>query len=281
MMLSPETTVAILETAISLAGLGFFGWVLMSPAGRAARKRPPRLPPWEISRIDFFFFLWLVLGLAFFGQLLMQVLAGDWLRSQREGKVLEIIAYGSVFHFGAILAWVVVQALMPRRSHSAGATPLPRAAAGHAVVRGILTFVVAVPLALGAGALGVYLLERAGLPVERQELIDLFAEVRSPALLAFMAALALVVAPISEELVFRAGLFRYLRTRLPRWAAYLLSAGLFALLHTNWPSFPPLFVLGLIFALAYERTGSIAVPMIAHALFNLNTLLLVLGGVGG
>ena len=149
------------------------------------------------------------------------------------------------------------------------------------MVRGILTFVVAVPLALGAGALGVYLLERAGLPVERQELIDLFAEVRSPALLAFMAALALVVAPISEELVFRAGLFRYLRTRLPRWAAYLLSAGLFALLHTNWPSFPPLFVLGLIFALAYERTGSIAVPMIAHALFNLNTLLLVLGGVGG
>jgi membrane protease YdiL (CAAX protease family) len=41
-----------------------------------------------------------------------------------------------------------------------------------------------------------------------------------------------------------------------------------------------LFVLGLLFAAAYERTGRVAVPMLAHAFFNLNTLLLVLSGVG-
>jgi uncharacterized protein len=38
-------------------------------------------------------------------------------------------------------------------------------------------------------------------------------------------------------------------------------------------------VLGVAFALAYERTGRILVPIIGHALFNLNTILLLLAGV--
>ena len=37
--------------------------------------------------------------------------------------------------------------------------------------------------------------------------------------------------------------------------------------------------LAIVFALAYERTGKILVPMIAHGLFNLNTVLLVFAGV--
>jgi membrane protease YdiL (CAAX protease family) len=36
----------------------------------------------------------------------------------------------------------------------------------------------------------------------------------------------------------------------------------------------------VIFSLAYERTGRIAVPIIAHGLFNLNTIILILAGVG-
>jgi membrane protease YdiL (CAAX protease family) len=33
------------------------------------------------------------------------------------------------------------------------------------------------------------------------------------------------------------------------------------------------------FALAYEQTGRLRVPIIAHALFNLHTILLVMAGV--
>jgi membrane protease YdiL (CAAX protease family) len=54
---------------------------------------------------------------------------------------------------------------------------------------------------------------------------------------------------------------------------------IFALLHGSATAFLPLFALGVFFALAYERTGRIAVPMIAHALFNLHTILLVMAGV--
>jgi len=42
----------------------------------------------------------------------------------------------------------------------------------------------------------------------------------------------------------------------------------------------PLFVLAVVFCLAYERTGRIETTIIAHALFNLNTFVLVAAGIG-
>ena len=45
-------------------------------------------------------------------------------------------------------------------------------------------------------------------------------------LLGSLVVLASIVAPITEELIFRAGLFRYARTRLPRWAALLILVGM-------------------------------------------------------
>ena len=88
-----------------------------------------------------------------------------------------------------------------------------------------------------------------------------------------MIVLATVVAPATEELIFRAGIFRYARTRLPRWAALLLPACLFAALHNHLASFAPLVVLGLVFSLAYERTGRIGTAIVAHALFNLYSVI--------
>ena len=84
---------------------------------------------------------------------------------------------------------------------------------------------------------------------------------------------------MTEEVIFRAGLFRYLRTRTSRGVAFGLPAGIFAIMHGNLVAFGPLFALGLIFAVAYECTGRIAVPIIAHGLFNLNTVVLLLAGI--
>ena len=92
------------------------------------------------------------------------------------------------------------------------------------------------------------------------------------------ASSSFVTAPISEELLFRAGIFRFLRTRLPRWAAILVPAVLFAAAHVNLATCVQLTVLGVIFALSYERTGSLGTAIIAHAAFNLNNVLLILAG---
>jgi membrane protease YdiL (CAAX protease family) len=110
-------------------------------------------------------------------------------------------------------------------------------------------------------------------------LIAMFADAKSPGLLAFMILLAVVIAPITEELLFRAGIFRYVRTRLPRWAALLIPSVLFGALHANLASFAPLVALGVVFSLAYARTGRIATTIVAHGLFNLNTIVLIFSGV--
>ena len=94
-----------------------------------------------------------------------------------------------------------------------------------------------------------------------------------------MTLLAITVAPVTEEMIFRGGIFRYMRTRTPRWVALLVPALLFGALHANLASFVPLVVLGIILALAYERTGSITVPIFAHGLFNLHTIALIMSGV--
>jgi membrane protease YdiL (CAAX protease family) len=277
-----EQTVAVLESALVLAGLGCLIWVFFSAAGRAARSRPAALPAWTVTMSDFLFLVWLVFTLGFLGQILLRVTLGPTLRRQPEGGTLELILFGSMFHVGAILAWICAHVLERRRQRGME-PPAPSSAPtslSGSVRAAALTFLAVVPLVGGVGFYWAYLLETVHLPTERQELVDLFAQTRSPALLGFMVVLALVIAPISEELVFRAGIFRFLRTRTPRWVAFAVSAGLFALLHANWISFLPLFVLGLTFAAAYERTGRLAVPMLAHALFNLNTLLLVLSGIG-
>jgi membrane protease YdiL (CAAX protease family) len=113
----------------------------------------------------------------------------------------------------------------------------------------------------------------------------MFANAKSPWLLIVMITLAVVIAPLNEELVFRAGLFRFLRTRIPRWLALLLPALTFAVLHVNWhtlqglASLAPLVMLAIVFSLAYERTGRIGTSIVAHACFNLNTILVIFSGL--
>jgi len=123
------------------------------------------------------------------------------------------------------------------------------------------------------------LLAVAHIKVENQEAIDLLRFTDSDALRFLLLTVAVIVAPVAEELIFRAGIFHYARTRLPRWAALLLPAVLFATLHLNLGSFAPLIALEIVFSLAYERTGLISTTMVAHALFNLNASVLVLAGV--
>lgn len=278
-----QLTVIVLESVVALAGLGIFAWIFFSPAGRAARARPPVLPAWRISRTDFLLFLWLVIAFGFFGQLALQFTAVKWLQAQPDGDTLDLMVRGSVFHFGAIAAWIILQTRERRQQQPPGhATEAPagRVSARGVVIGVVLAFAAVIPPINAAGILSEYVLERAGLPAQPQELVDLFLHISSPALLCAMIAFALAIAPVSEELVFRAGLFRYLRTRAPRWVAFTASAALFALLHANLVSFLPLFVVGVVFSIAYERTGSIVTPMLAHALFNLNTLLLLFSGAG-
>ena len=108
---------------------------------------------------------------------------------------------------------------------------------------------------------------------ENQILVDALAG--SDNLLATLLCVPAITifTPIIEEIIFRAGLYRFLKSRLNAVPAAVLSSVIFAILHDAPISYLPLTLLGCIFCFAYEKTGRIAVPICIHALFNANTLL--------
>lgn len=75
--------------------------------------------------------------------------------------------------------------------------------------------------------------------------------------------------PVSEELIFRAGVLgSLLRTQRP-WVAVMWSAVFFAVVHVNPVQLPAAFCLGLLLGYAYWRTRSIAAPLFIHILNNI------------
>jgi CAAX protease family protein len=82
----------------------------------------------------------------------------------------------------------------------------------------------------------------------------------------------IVVAPVAEELFFRAFFYRALRTRLPVWSAALIDGLVFGSLHFQGLNsaiiLPVIAVFGVGQCLVYERTGSLFAVIAIHAAFN-------------
>ncbi len=102
----------------------------------------------------------------------------------------------------------------------------------------------------------------------KQEIVDLFSNSQSIEQRVTIIVLAVVIAPICEEFIFRFFIYGVLRRYFGVTVGLFLNALLFAAAHTHLPSAAPLFVLGVCFTLAYEWSGSIIVSMAMHALFN-------------
>jgi len=85
----------------------------------------------------------------------------------------------------------------------------------------------------------------------------------------YFLILAVVMAPVVEEMIFRGMLLPALSQLLGIRAALVATAALFALVHGFYmPACFVFFILSLSFSLAYIYRGSLLVPVVMHALFN-------------
>jgi membrane protease YdiL (CAAX protease family) len=114
-----------------------------------------------------------------------------------------------------------------------------------------------------------------GIAPETQSSLKLLLSTGDPLTLGLIGLGAVIIAPLVEELLFRAYLFRNLRDRLGSGLAVVISGFIFAAVHAHPSLLLPLTGLGIALALLYEWTGSIWVPIIAHAAWNLMTLITV------
>lgn len=159
------------------------------------------------------------------------------------------------------LSWRLLGPVRPRWGH-----------VGAGVLVGVAGFLtVTLALALLLALLG---------PVEPPQQALLEALTRGGATTVLVVVAAVVMAPVVEEVVFRGLLFQALHRRVGLWPAALLSAAFFTAVHVEVTQ--PLYsggllALGVLFALTLARTGSLIVPIVAHAVYNAITVTLALG----
>lgn len=280
-----EQILTAFELSLLLAGLWLLGQVLFSPTFRARWWKTNLLPGWSVAPAEFAMYLLVFFAGGFILQSILRFSLGEYIMKSSDRAGLEVMIYGAGLDGGALIGCLLFPVL--RRSWHAdyGIAPPPETVTAptlpwsKVLLYGAGTLALAMPVIILLSLGWTYLLRQLGLPDDVQDAVAIFSNTQSHAVIVGMLVVACVLAPIMEELLFRAGLYRFCRQRLGRGAAMLISGLLFGAIHVNWAGFLPLSILGMLLALVYEATGSIRVPIVAHAFFNLNSILFIVSGL--
>ncbi len=145
--------------------------------------------------------------------------------------------------------------------------------------------------------------------IQQHQELELIMQYSQLPLRILIAVVAVVIAPVLEEMLFR-GLVQTIirsffeirngtwpvrnvlsestatpsvptkngavRTSNAAWLAILISSGLFAIVHANPGHWPALFILAVCLGYAYEKSGSLFRPIFIHSLFNATSIIAVL-----
>ncbi|MFO0748702.1 MAG: type II CAAX endopeptidase family protein [Myxococcota bacterium] len=143
--------------------------------------------------------------------------------------------------------------------------PLPRRLMGLLMwsVPGASALMVVTTLALSL-SVAVF-----GPPTALQTALQVVSGDGRPETFALITLAAVVISPVMEEILFRGFLFRNLRDTMGRGPAVLVSGLIFAVIHLEPALIVPLAAMGAALALLYEWSGSLLVPIMAHALWNM------------
>lgn len=151
---------------------------------------------------------------------------------------------------------------------------------GVAFGQAVPLFLMCLPLIWIASLIWTHLLtalEAAGAidAFEPQALITLFQDGGDPIAISLLVALAILLAPIVEEIVFRGCVYRFLKSQTTLLPAQILSGCVFSFMHGNLMSFVPLVIVGVFLARVYEKSGNLMVAIWFHAFFNAFSLLML------
>jgi len=264
--------IALWMTAVLAAGLT----LLISVAGnRGFRRRllagqHPARPPWSVGDVL------LVTALAFIGVgvtgmlviALEKPFGSAWLRQPFVQLLLGVLRLDGVIAAAVLL---VVSRHSPRPARSLG---LRAARPAWDVLRGATLLGAAIPVWLVFSYTWQVVLQLLGEKTQLQEVVQLLVAPQPLVLLLASGAIALVVAPVLEETVFRGFLMPTLTRMAGPAAGIVLTAALFGMLH-GWPSCIPIFGIGLLLGWLYWKTGSLWVSIGCHSAFNLVSLVTV------
>lgn len=200
-----------------------------------------------------------------------QRMTAGWSLSEASGLML---LQSLLFHGMGLL--VVVGILLARGLTPARAFGISRSGLSRDLLRGLVALLATLPVLLILTLLFHVMLYLLGHQPSLQEVAFVLADEPNRWLRIYFIVLAVLIAPVFEELLFRGFLLPVMARRYGVWSALLLTSFLFALIHGHLPSFATLFALSAAMGAAYALTGSLAVPIAMHALFNSITTAILL-----
>lgn len=92
---------------------------------------------------------------------------------------------------------------------------------------------------------------------------------------------AVIVAPVSEECLFRIGLYRYLKKSFSWMTALIASSVMFGLIHMTISHLVTATLFGMLLCLILERTKCIWITIICHMWYNFCTLFVPTDAMSG
>ena len=233
-------------------------------------RNSQRFAKWDIRPIDVALFICLVLtfGYALTGLLARacEILSGEELPMN---SLSFLIVSGFGLQLGCLAAWLAFSVISPTENENQPDS------FWRAVKIGVLGFIAAYLAIIPTMMVWRIVLDTLNFEYELQLPVQLVQNGGSNIEMALMTLLVVVVAPISEELVYRGFLFRYLNNRAPLGLAIIITAILFAAIHQNLYSFAPLAILGAALCVVYRLSGNIVSSITMHACFNLLNLVLM------
>lgn len=144
------------------------------------------------------------------------------------------------------------------------ATPGAGRAVGLALLIGTAALVIALAMHFALSQLLMWLQVEAG----PQIAVKILQMKPSPGRQLCMGALAIGLAPVAEEILFRGILYPTVKQAGYPQLALWGTAILFAVIHLNLLTLVPLTFLAVVWTWLYERTDNLLAPILAHCLFN-------------
>ena len=221
---------------------------------------------WTASWWQLLYLLWIALMGMMVGFYAIDFLLRAWAVDEFTGILLRNLAV----QLGMLLAFFTF-APLSRRDVSICTLPWRK---GFKVA--LYTLLACFPLLILTQWIVRIILLYFGVELEEQKLVSMIREIDSVPLIVLTFVMTVVLAPLTEEWLFRAGVYRFLKAHTQTWIAALISATLFSLVHFNITSFLPLLLLALVLTYSYETSGSIRLPILIHALFNTNTMIMLM-----
>ena len=262
--------------ALVLAGLVVNIVFALRWRGRAVPLRPAMnrllLRPWDGGQVA------LLVGLLTLGFISALALRDTWL-VWTEPLGLEpasrlVLLQSALFH---VFGLAIVGAIMARRGISAeGGLGFRWAAVPGDLLKGLVGLLAALPALLVLTLLFHLALHLLGHRATLQDVAFVISDEKQGWMRVYFVVLAVGLAPLFEEILFRGMLLPVLARRYGGWTALMLTSFLFAVIHGHLPSFLTLFALSAALSLAYILSGSIVVPIAMHALFNSITTAILL-----